>query len=265
MERSLLQSMPPDDRRRLLEAASQRHFARGEVVFHEGDTGDTMHLITAGRAAVRASTPMGEVATFAVLGPGRFFGEQALVDDRSERSATVSALEALDTLAVRRHAFDELRRRHPSVERLLVHALAGQVHWLRTRLLEALFLPADKRVVRGLVMLAEQYAQVASQPMSGPHQPESPVIVPLTQEDLASLAGTTRPTVNRVLQDLAAARLVHLRRGKIEVLDLSGLCGHAAWVGRRAQWSAVSTPSPDPGRRSGTNRCRPTEHRSESA
>jgi CRP/FNR family transcriptional regulator, cyclic AMP receptor protein len=233
MEWVWLQSLPPDDRRRLLDAAARRHFARGEVVFHEGDTGDTLHLITAGRAAVRASTPMGEVATFAVLGPGQFFGEQALVDDRSERLATVSALEALQTLAVRRHIFDELRRRHPSLERVLTHALAGQVRRLHTHLLEALFLPADIRVVRRLVVLAEQYAPAPSE-ASGHASTESPVTVPLTQDDLASLAGTTRPTVNRVLQDLSGARLVHLGRGRIEVLDLPSLRGRAAWASRRA-------------------------------
>lgn len=191
VEWSLLQSLPPDDRRGLLDAASPRHFARGEVVFHEGDTGDTLHLITAGRAAVRRQRQRARSRRSRSSALGSSSASRRWRTTAASGWRRVSALEALDTLAVRRHVFDELRLRHPSVERLLVQALAGQVRWLRARLLEALFLPADKRVVRGLVVLAQQYAPDASQEMSGPHQPESPVIVPLTQEDLASLAGTT--------------------------------------------------------------------------
>lgn len=242
MDWTLLQHLSHDDRERLLAAASRRRFDRGDVVFHEGDTGDTLHLITAGYAAVRASTPMGEVATFAVLGPGQFFGEQAVVDNRSERLATVSALEALETLAVRRHTFDELRQRHPSVERLLVRVLAGQVHRLRTHLLEVLFLPADKRVVRRLIALAQLYAP---EPAAVCDAPGVELVVPLTQEDLASLAGTTRPTVNRVLRELATARLVHLGRGRIEVLDLPRLRRRAAWGGGRPPWSTLGALNQD--------------------
>ena len=49
------------------------------------------------------------------------------------------------------------------------------------------------------------------------------VVVALTQEDLAGLAGTTRPTVNAILRRLADGGLVSLGRGRIEVPDLPRL------------------------------------------
>jgi CRP-like cAMP-binding protein len=51
--------------------------------------------------------------------------------------------------------------------------------------------------------------------------------VPLTQEDLASLAGTTRQTVNQVMRDAQARGLVATSRGRIEILEPDGLAARA--------------------------------------
>ena len=235
MSWTLLRHLPDHDRRRIMQATTRRRFARGEVVFHEGDVGDALHLISRGRVAVRASTPMGEIATFAVLGPGDFFGEQALVSDGQSRTATIVALEPVETLAVGRGTFEEVRAAHPSVERCLVDVLAAQVRRLSAHLLEALFLPAEKRVARRLVMLADEYGAVTPDasaasarrgcgPLAarGVSRPD-PVLIPLTQEQLAALAGTTRPTVNRALREMQDDGALRLGRGRIEILDLRAI------------------------------------------
>src|SRR5207247_963937 len=59
---------------RVLASGRPRRFARREVVWHEGDRADTVHLIRSGRIAVRALTVLGEVATIAVLGAGEAAG-----------------------------------------------------------------------------------------------------------------------------------------------------------------------------------------------
>lgn len=237
---TLLRDLTEPDRRRIMRAATRRTYARGEVVFHEGDAGDALHLISHGRVVVRASTPTGEIATFAVLGPGAFFGEQVLVSGRHARTATVAALEPLETLAIGHATFEELRRAHPSVERFLVEVLAAQVRRLSAHLLEALYLPAEKRVARRLVVLADEYGTDGAAPRAtapsggngaaGRQQPaaNAPVVVPLTQEHLAALAGTTRPTVNRVLREMQDAGAVQLARGRVEIVDLRALRRRAA-------------------------------------
>ena len=49
------------------------------------------------------------------------------------------------------------------------------------------------------------------------------MVIPLIQEDLAALAGTSRATVNRVLRNASARGLVELQRGRTIVLDQEGL------------------------------------------
>lgn len=214
MRWSFLEGVPEDDRRRLLAATHRRRFARREVLFHEGDPGDTVHLLDRGRVAVRITTPLGDVATLRVRGPGEVIGELALLGAVSRRTATVVALERTETLSLHRDQFAELRGRHPSVDDFLVNVLAEEVTRLSGLLVEALYIPVDVRVVRRLVALMADYAEGG---------PAVGVEIPLTQEDLASLAGTSRATVNRVVGEAEKAGLVELRRGRIIVRDPDGL------------------------------------------
>lgn len=211
MEWPLLEGIPEEPRRRVLAAGRLRRFARGEVVFHEDDPGDTLHLIAKGRMAVRVTTPLGEVATLAVLGPGDFFGELALLGP-TPRTATVTALEKAETIAIHRDTFQELKHEHPSVESFLTEVLGAQVRRLSGQVLEALYVPADKRVLRRLNELAGLYGDGSAG-----------TVIPLTQEDLASVAGTSRATVNRVLGEATDAGVVEVGRGRIVVVDPGAL------------------------------------------
>jgi len=196
----------------VLARLNRRTYRKGVTLFHEGDPGDSLHLIEKGRVAVRASTRSGDEAILAVLGRADFFGEQALLSPTSTRTASVVALEPVETRVLLRTDFDALRREQPSVERLLVDVLAAQVRRLSAQLLEALYLPVEARVVRRLAGLADLYAS-----------DDSTVDIPLRQEELASLAGSTRSTTNRVLQQLVDDEIVALGRGRIVILDPAAL------------------------------------------
>jgi CRP/FNR family transcriptional regulator, cyclic AMP receptor protein len=212
VEHPLLRGLDDHDRRAVLARLNRRTYRKGVTLFHEGDPGDSLHLIEKGRVAVRASTRSGDEAILAVLGRADFFGEQALLNPTSTRTASVVALEPVETRVLLRTDFDALRREQPSVERLLVDVLAAQVRRLSSQLLEALYLPVEARVVRRLAELADLYAS-----------DDSTVDIPLRQEELASLAGSTRSTTNRVLQQLVDDEIVALGRGRIVILDAAAL------------------------------------------
>lgn len=212
MEWALLDGVPEEVRRRVLAGARLRRFARGEVVFHEGDPGDTLHLIAKGRVAVRTTTGLGDTATLAVLGAGDFFGELALLGERP-RTASIVALEKTETLALHRDDFERIASEHPSVHAFLAQVLGAQVRRLTGQVMDALYVPAEKRVLRRLSELARVYM--------GDDRGET--VVPLTQEDLATMAGTSRATVNRVLGEAEKAGIVAVRRMKISVVDPAAL------------------------------------------
>lgn len=215
MEWPLLADVPPEDVRQLLSIARRRSFARNEVVVHRGDPADSLHLIVSGRFGVRITTPLGDTALIAVRGPGDSFGELALVSPDAKRIATVSALEAGETRSVYRDDFVRLQRTYPGVNAVLTHLLAEEVRRLSERLTEAYYVDADTRVRRRLVELARFYEGI------------EPTMVPLTQEALAEMAGTSRATVNRVLREEQKRGAVELARGRTVVCALDELAHRA--------------------------------------
>src|SRR3954449_6495371 len=116
----LLDGVPEEEVQHLMSVARRRTFARNEVVFHQGDPADSMHMIQKGRFAVRVRTPVGDVATIAILGAGDAFGELALIGEEHARSATVLSLEPSETLSISRGDLDRLRHEQPQVNELLV-------------------------------------------------------------------------------------------------------------------------------------------------
>ena len=70
-----------------------------------------------------------------MLGPGRVFGELALIDPQARRTATITAMQACETIALHRTQFEQLRTQHPEVDRFLLATLAAQVNRLSEHLL----------------------------------------------------------------------------------------------------------------------------------
>lgn len=194
----------------MLSIARRRTFGRREVVFHRGDPADTLHLVHTGRFAVRIQTPLGDTVMLSMVGPDETFGEIALLDGVGPRSATVVSLEKSETRAIHKLDFDALVAKHPNVADILARALALRVRRLSELLLEAHYVPADRRVLRRLAKFGLEGG-----------------VVPLMQEELSNLAGTSRATVNRVVREAQARGELALSRGRIEVLDAASLQARA--------------------------------------
>jgi CRP/FNR family cyclic AMP-dependent transcriptional regulator len=215
VEWRLLKDVPAEEVRQVVAISRRRAFQKGEVVFHQGDPGDSLHLVVKGRFAVRIMTPLGDSVTIAVRGPGENFGEMALVDPETRRSATVQALEPAETQAIYYGELERLRAKHPQISQVLIAFLAGALRRENELLLEALYVPADRRLLRRLAELSATYADAQG-------------VIALTQEELAQMAGTSRATVNRVLREEERRGTLELRRGRTVVIDAEALTRRAA-------------------------------------
>jgi CRP-like cAMP-binding protein len=212
MEPPILHALDDQARRHLRDAGQRRRFTHGEVVFHAGDAANSMHLLVSGHVSVQVTTRHGETAILTVLGPGSSFGEMALLAEEAERSATVTALDPVETLVVTRAQFLRLRATQPEMDRFLVDLLAGYIRRQDARLVEALYVPVDKRVLRRVLAMSRLYGDGSSG-----------TVVPLTQDVIAGMAGTTRPTANQVLRSAEAKGLISIGRAQIRVVDPRGL------------------------------------------
>lgn len=195
-------------------SANERTFRKGDIVFHQGDPGDSLHLVRQGMFAIRASTPSGAALIVDILVPSEVFGEFAVFSNQRRRTTSVIALSQGATLAVEREQLRAAIGSRPELAEELIATIIGKAESTTQRLVEMLHVPAELRVLRALLS------------MSTKEEDSSPVR--LTQDELASFAATTRPTANRVLREEEERGTVELSRGQVKVLDRQRL---AARVG----------------------------------
>jgi CRP/FNR family cyclic AMP-dependent transcriptional regulator len=188
-----------------------RRFRRGEVIFHLGDPGDALFIVTSGAVKITLPSETGDEAILATLRPGDFFGELALLDG-APRSATAAALERTETLVLPRQRFRELIATEPVIRDALLSSLAAELRRLTLHVEELHFLDIAGRLAARLRRLADE---------QGARQSDGTIRLnaPLTQSDLASMVGCTRQSVNKLLGMFADDGLVRLERDAIVILD----------------------------------------------
>ncbi len=184
----------------------ERSYSADMVLCREGDAPDGMYLLEQGRVLVQSLTIDGAAVGLSVVDEGDVVGEQALLA-QTARSATVTAVRPTIVRLLRPTQFRELRAERPEIDQFLVQVLDARLREMSRRLAEAVHSSAEERVCRRVLALGSAFDGT----------------IRLSQASLASLAGTTRPTVNRVLQDLVRDETVRLRRARIEVVNPEAL------------------------------------------
>jgi len=185
-----LGSLPPHEAEWILVDARRRRFQRSDIVFHEGDAGDTIHVVTSGRFGVQTGTADGDRVMLQIVATGEVFGELSVFGTDRRRTATVVTLEAGETHSINAEAVRELCSRAPEAASYFLGLLAERSIGHTTRLLEIVFVPAEIRVVRRMVELASAF----------------PDGITLTQEQVGEMACTSRATVNKVVAGGVGAR-----------------------------------------------------------
>ncbi|HZC12393.1 MAG TPA: Crp/Fnr family transcriptional regulator [Thermoleophilaceae bacterium] len=192
------------------QVAVPRHWDRGEVIFREGDQGDTCYLLRTGAVVLTREHQDGRMVALAELRAGALFGELAMFRGET-RSATAEAIEPTTAVALLASDMQRLIRRSPDIALKFLGTLAERVSKTNERLLQQSFQTVAGRVASALL------AQVIARQAEG--APEADVLIRSTQAEIANLAGTSRESASRFLATLERAQVVTLGRGKVTVHD----------------------------------------------
>jgi CRP/FNR family cyclic AMP-dependent transcriptional regulator len=195
----------------------RRRFRRGEVIFHQGDPGDALHLVSSGAVKIVLPSAEGDEAIIATLGSGDFFGELALLDG-APRSATAVAQEACETWTLSRDLFQDLLDRDASLRASLLAGLTHELRRLTGQVEDLHFRDLAGRLAMRLVRLARE---------ADPEAVEVRLDWPYTQSDLAAMIGGTRQSVNKLLAELADRGLVVIERDRLTIPDVDALAREA--------------------------------------
>ncbi len=187
----MFRAVPPAELEALAPALKRRTFAKGAFIFHEGDPGHAMYLITSGQVKIARLGRGGQEAVFAMLMPGDLFGELALLDEKAVRTADAQALELTECMTLGRDALIALLDRHPAVLRHLVSVLAGYLERSDNAFVETVFLDIPGRVARKLLDLAAAHGEETPSGIR--------IKMRLSQRTLAGMVAASRENVNRAL------------------------------------------------------------------
>ena len=77
---SIFANLEPEKLQSLPDKLRRRHYQRGEVIFHQDDPADRMHIIIEGRVKISITSEDGREKDIALFQPGDCFGEMALLE-----------------------------------------------------------------------------------------------------------------------------------------------------------------------------------------
>jgi CRP/FNR family cyclic AMP-dependent transcriptional regulator len=204
-----------DDQLALLaRSIGSQTFQRDETIFHQGSIGSTLYIIVSGQVRIYTTSEDGQELTVAIFRDGDFFGEMALLDGQP-RAASAEAMCRTTTLTLHRAAFLHTINACPPIAASVLEVMVARLRQSNIVAEQLANLSASQRVVRQLLDLAARYGIADGGVIR--------IDLHLTQDDLASLSGTTRETVNRVLANLRDQGLIRVERARVSVLDLNQL------------------------------------------
>jgi CRP/FNR family transcriptional regulator, cyclic AMP receptor protein len=198
----------------LASVAVPRRWGGGEVIFREGDAGDTCYVVQEGCVRVTRNHSDGRTITLAELRAGDLFGELAMFDSE-QRSATVEAAEDTSGIALLAGDMRRLLLRNPEISIRLLTAFAERLKEANERISRQSFQTVASRVAGVLLSHTESLkAEGAS---------NHDVLIHSTRAEIAQLAGSSRESVSRFLATLERAGLVTCGRGKVVIHDPAAL------------------------------------------
>ncbi|WP_232681057.1 Crp/Fnr family transcriptional regulator [Nocardioides sp. R-C-SC26] len=193
---------------------SESRLRRGDVLFHEGDTGDKLYVVLDGKVKLGRSSSDGRENLLAILGPGQMFGELSLFDP-GPRSATVTAVTDVEFASLSHEDLMTWLEGRPVVALGLLSQLAARLRKANDVVADLVFSDVPGRVAKALLDLADRFGRTADDGVHVHHD--------LTQEELAQLVGASRETVNKALADFVNRGWLRLEPRSVVIMDVERL------------------------------------------
>ncbi len=210
----LFAALDDEAQQALLAQMSSSRLERGDILFREGDQGDTLYVIGEGKVKLGRTSADGRENLIAILGPGEMFGELSLFDP-GPRTMTATAVAETQLMGLGNDSLTMLLSGRPEVAKALLAALAARLRRTNEHLADLVFTDVPGRVAKALLDLANRFGRPVEDGIMVAHD--------LTQEELAQLVGASRETVNKALADFATRGWLKLEARAVLLLDVDRL------------------------------------------
>jgi len=197
------------DLEHLAEKSITRHYNTGEIILREGDIQRSLMLILEGRVKVFKQTSCGRFIALDIMGRGEMIGDIAVFANKPcEISAEV--MERVMVMVIDKEDFLAILHKHPNVAVYILSTIAQRARAMEESITDMLAYGVTNRVVKVLRMLNQEFGNK----------------LPMTHQDIADMAGTTRETASRTLERMKDAGILSYNRSdRIILLDTANLEG----------------------------------------
>ncbi|MEW6716960.1 MAG: Crp/Fnr family transcriptional regulator [Chloroflexota bacterium] len=184
----------------------------GESIFHQGAPATAIYVVASGRVKVARVTPDGYESILCVRRSGDYFCPVPVLDGKAQLGTAIAMTEAT-LLWVECEAFHALCRECPQLLATVQGDCLAEVRYLLNRLETFTFRNIKERLAIALLdEIRHQHAEASG-----------PIVLSMTQQELAGLVGASRESVSRNLTQMGQDGIVELRRGKVRILDAEKL------------------------------------------
>lgn len=208
----LFSALPKEAVEQIARLAIRRNFAKGHMLFAQGNKGDAFYGVVSGRVRISASAPNGKEINLLDIGPSGTFGEIALIDG-GPRTATAIAASEVTLFIIERGGFVGLLRKEPELLMQLLLRMCERVRWTSELLEDISFLGLPAQIAKRMLLLANTHGRPSAEGVE----------LTLSQADLATFLGLSRQIVNQHLQEWRKQEWIHLGRGRILIRDMESL------------------------------------------
>ncbi|MHB8171290.1 MAG: Crp/Fnr family transcriptional regulator [Thermincolia bacterium] len=187
-----------------------RNYKKNMIVFMEGEPGVGLHFIKSGRVKIAKISADGREQILHFLQEGDIFAEVVLFDG-GPYPATAEVIEDSQIGIIRNKDLDGLIRENSEIALGLLKVMAKKLRLAQVTIKELALKDTFGRVVGILIKLAREYGEASG---------EGTIIrLPLSRQELANYAGTTRETVTRILGDLKKNKAINIDKQIICIVD----------------------------------------------
>jgi len=199
-----------DDERSIFEKnCISVNFSAGSTILEKDDTDSPVFFVLSGTVSVLNYTMSGRAITHTTLCRGEIFGEMAAIDC-GPRAAWVLAVTDCSILKIPGGVFMNLVERNHKFALAVLQKLSANLRESNERILDFFSLDAEQRACLELVRMAKP----------DPLRPHSFLIIQMpTQANFASLIGSSRETVSRIMSRLKNDSIINMSARGLEILD----------------------------------------------
>ena len=201
--------LPEAELERIRPLVRERSFGRGDMVILEGEPCEAIYFVKAGRVKVYKTSPEGREQVLRIMKAGDTFNEVPVFDG-GPNPASVEGLDSVELYVLSATDLQRLMQQNPLVSRNVIRILANRLRHLVELVEDLSFRHVTGRVAKILLQHVREPAGV-----DGGER--------LTQQQMATMAGTAREMVGRALKGLEQAGAIKMEKGRIVILDAEAL------------------------------------------